>query len=486
MIAPLHRPKVLLIYPDVKVPRPPLPLGVLHVAGACERADLDPVIVDTRVEPLREEQIRGAAIVGISAMTGTQIGEGLKAARAVRATDPTIPIVWGGVHPTILPGQTLEHPLVDAIVRAEGEDAFVEIAQRVLERRDFAGIAGVWFKRPDGSVAQNPMRPNMDMDAIPPLPYRLLRMDRYHDPAEYMPYQITRGCPERCTFCYHSGQERRKWRYKSVATVIRDLRLLKEEFGPERIYFVDDQLLASKPFMMELATALVRENLGIVWNSSTTLFSFVRYTDEEVQLLRDSGCYALFFGGESGSTKILETIRKRNDIGDCYTAVDRCRRTGIKSVFSFMVGFPGETKEDVGRTMDLIDALARRSPLFQCKAIWRLCPFPGTDVFGDAVRGGYQPPTSLDGWDGYGYLNLPQLPWLPRSRFEEYAIVNGITSYPIVNQWRFRFPTRPRQVLYDLVTANARMRWRMRMFRFAPEWRLRNFLFQEWFGKGTT
>lgn len=485
MIAPLHRPKVLLVYPDVRVPKPPLPLGPLHIAGACERAGLDPVIVDTRVEDLQKEDIDGAVVVGISAMTGTQIGEGLKAARAVRAHDPRIPIVWGGVHPTILPGQTLEHPLVDAIVRAEGEDAFVEIAHRVIDGKDLEGIAGVWFKR-NGETVKNPMRPNMEMDGIPPLPYRLLHMDRYQDTSEYMPYQITRGCPERCTFCYHSGQERRKWRYKSVETVVRDLRLLKAEFNPKRIYFVDDQLLASKPFMLELAQALVRERLGMVWNSSTTLYSFVRYTDEEVRLLRQSGCYALFFGGESGSTKILESIHKRNSIGDCYTAVDRCKQAGIKAVFSFMVGFPDETPEDVARTMDLIDALARRTRLFKCKAIWRLCPFPGTDVFEDAVRYGYKPPETLDGWDGYGYMNLPQLPWLSKSRFDEYAIVNGVTSYEIVNQWRFRFPTKPRQVIYDLVTANARMRWRMRLFRFAPEWRLRNHIFQEWFGKGTT
>ncbi len=123
---------VLLVFPGkFKAPDPQVPLSLLYLASSLEEQGFSPRILDMRLENYKETKIGNPLFVGITCMSGPQIKYALEFARFVRAKNPTCPIVWGGVHPTLLPEQTARSEYVDIVVRGEGELAIKEIAEKL-------------------------------------------------------------------------------------------------------------------------------------------------------------------------------------------------------------------------------------------------------------------------------------------------------------------------------------------------------------------
>ncbi len=172
---------VVLVYPrtrwDIRNLTTRLPLSVLYIATYLRRHGVAVEIVDQRVDDGWEARLRALlaerpAWVGISSMTGKQIRWGLAAARVVREAAPTVPLVWGGVHPSILPEQTLGHPLVDLVAVGDGEELALELtaALKGPGPADLSKIAGLAWKR-GGRPVVNPPRDPVSMDELPPLDY---------------------------------------------------------------------------------------------------------------------------------------------------------------------------------------------------------------------------------------------------------------------------------------------------------------------------
>ena len=188
--------KVLLLYPttgmDVFGINVGLPLSCLYLGTVLERAGYRVEIVDERVtrsfeadvaRSIREER---PVLVGISSMTGMQISGGLNAAQAIREVDPRLPIVWGGVHPTLCPDSTLKDELCYFVVKGEGEITLVELADCLRQGDDPDLVPGVGFKK-NGELQYGPYRPMIeDLDVIPRPNYDLIQMERY-----FLPLTIT-------------------------------------------------------------------------------------------------------------------------------------------------------------------------------------------------------------------------------------------------------------------------------------------------------
>ena len=138
--------------------------------------------------------------------------------------NPTCPLVWGGVHPTLLPEQTASNDYVDIVVRGEGELIIKDLADAIAANQPLDGVAGITYTV-NGAVKSNPDGQIIDLDDIPiDLPYDLLQMDKYPSfKSGRFHIQTSRGCPHRCGFCYNTNFNKNRWRGKSAKRVLDEI-----------------------------------------------------------------------------------------------------------------------------------------------------------------------------------------------------------------------------------------------------------------------
>lgn len=188
---------VLLVFPGkFKAPDPQVPLALLHIAASLKQDAFSVRILDMRLEDYRHVQVGNPVFVGISCMSGLQIKYALEFARCVRMQNPSCPLVWGGVHPTLLPEQTARNDFVDIVVRGEGELIVKDLAIALALNRPLDDVAGITYSI-NGSIKSNSDGKVIDLDSIPiVLPYELLQMDKYPSfKSGRFHVQTSRGCP---------------------------------------------------------------------------------------------------------------------------------------------------------------------------------------------------------------------------------------------------------------------------------------------------
>ena len=397
---------------------PRLPLGVLSVAGPVEEAGYRVQLIDQQVDPRWPETLlralaSGPLCVGISAMTGTQIRYGLEAARRVREASSAA-VVWGGVHPSLLPAETVADPLVDIVVVGEGEETFLEVVRRLEAGRSQEGVAGTYYKEA-GEPRRNPLRPFIDLDRYSRLPYHLVDVERYISADEVSPRTLevptSRGCPHRCGFCYNLQFARRRWRTMSVAVILERLTEVVQRFRLRGINFREDNFFTDPERVRAIARGLMERGLEVGWHADCRCDYFARFDEDFLRLLSDSGLRAVTFGAESGSERTLRAIDKDITVEDILTAARRATRLGLIANFHFMTGFPGEAREDLLRTYRLIRTLLRGDPRRRIYGPALYTPYPGTPLYERSLKSGFEPPRRLAGWARYHWSVL-RLPWL--------------------------------------------------------------------------
>jgi anaerobic magnesium-protoporphyrin IX monomethyl ester cyclase len=306
------RPEVLLIHPGEETDYYLIPLGLLYVAQALREAGVEVRIFDMRKEHIRNLPLRPYLFVGITMMTGKMIKHGLKAARLIKDYDPGIPIVLGGIHPSILPEQTLKHELADIVVVGEGEETARELAGCLLNGGQLSDVKGIGYKANGRGTVINPRRDFIDLNKTSmELPYELLGID-FHG-ARAFPLNTSRGCPYRCGFCYNMAFNRRSFRYKSASRIVDEIEYHIKKFNiPSFSFGFEDEFFTKPGRVVEMAEHILHRNLKITWGSYSRFNSFDKIDDQSLMLLKKSGCKSLFFGAESGSQRILDDVIKKD------------------------------------------------------------------------------------------------------------------------------------------------------------------------------
>ena len=158
------------------------PLGILAIATPLLDAGYEVLIIDSTITPNYKrrilEEVKDALCLGISLVTGPMIRETVDVAKAIKKWDPDFPIVLGGWHPSLLPTQTLEAPYVDIVVRAQGEESMLAVAERLRDDAPLDDVLGVGFKR-DGKLHFTPERPLKRLEQMPAKAYQLADFDAY-------------------------------------------------------------------------------------------------------------------------------------------------------------------------------------------------------------------------------------------------------------------------------------------------------------------
>lgn len=374
--------KILLIYPyclesrlqqdDISVP----PMGLYYV-GAMLRAHGYQVSLWNwyRMRGRRAEMEAALAaedpdLVGFSILNANRWGA-LEIAGLVKRLKPGATTVLGGIGATFLWRHFLSHfSQVDLVVCGEGEHTFLELVRRLeagSPLRDLEAVAGLAL-RIDGRPFKTPSRPLVaDLDSLPM-------------PARYFTFQhlaLTRGCPGRCSFCGSPAFWGRKVRSHSVGYFVDQLELLFQK-GIRFFFVSDDTFTMDREKVVALCREIIRRGLRITWQA----ISRVNFVSTEVLYwMRRAGCIQISYGVESGSRKIRKILRKDIGRGQIEKAFSLTSAHGIMARAYFIYGSPGESRETIQATCELMDRIKPLSAVF-----YILDLFPGTELYEDFKR----------------------------------------------------------------------------------------------------
>jgi len=399
--------EVILCYPktgfDLKNMTISLPLSLLSVASTLID-DFNVKIIDQRIEKnwrnkIRKELKKRPLCVGISTMTGSQISYALEIARFIKDYDNDLKIVWGGIHPTLLPLQTIQNKFVDVVVVRDGEITFKQIASAISKNKDFKQVGGIVYKEKKQIIRTNLANPT-DLNSLPELPYHLLDIKNYiHDKTmvgegsrRSLSLESSRGCLHQCTFCCVPKINRHNWRFLSAEKTVKRVDVLVSQFGLDSIIFHDENFFGDKRRAIKIARYIDNR---YKWSVQARM--------DDVNLIdlkefANCGLDLMQIGIESGCDRILNLIKKGICFKEIIKANKKLSNVDIEARYNFVIGFPTETKQEINLSLDLALKLLKENPNARIAGFYAYVPYPGTELFKLSVKNGFIPPKSLEEW----------------------------------------------------------------------------------------
>ncbi len=315
-------------------------------------------------------------VVGISTITST-VKRGYALADECRALG--IPVILGGPHVTFVPEEALGHG--ELVVRGEGEGAMNVLLDLwkdgYLEatHAHYAGVPNLSWKDASGCIRHNAMGPWItDLDALPVPDFTLAdgTADCVIGRRRTVMVQTSRGCPFDCSFCSVTGMFGKKFRYRSVKSILEEIRRYNR---PDHfVFFCDDNFTANPRRARELLEAMIAERLQFQW--STQVRTDVGRDPELVSLMKRAGCHTVFVGFESVNPKSLTEMKKNQSLTDIRKAIGVVQQAGIHIHGMFVFGFD----EDNWETVEATVRFAREQKLTSVQLLL-LTPLPGSELY---------------------------------------------------------------------------------------------------------
>jgi len=470
----LTQGKVVLFYPPYDGPPLGAPLSLLALAGTLHEANFEVVLIDAAIEPKYlervEEECKTAICIGISVLTGPMIRGAIEVAKFVKDHAPDVAVVFGGWHPTLCPESTLREPYVDIVVRGQGEITIVELAKALAGKKPLDLITGISWKK-DGRLIENFERRVQPVDTFAAPAFELTDFDAYERVSgkRELAYATSIGCPYACNYCTDMVVYKRRFNAYSAEHVVAELTGLVQRYRIQSVALLDSNFPVDLRRAIAIAKGICESGVKFNWTFQASTDFICRMSQEDVQLLADSGVVYMGFGTESTSAAVLKMMNKRHQrVDEMYETARKTSLAGIKVTFNLILGYPGETEEDrlitfrtmsdIGRTFSNV----RFSPNI-------FTPYPGIPIWPQLRELGVPEPQTLTDW-----MEMPLganfLPWL---KGRELARLDRTLSYfLLLNQVRrgFKKATVAQQILAFIV--QTPIRWRLRSSLFSFPWEL--------------
>lgn len=337
--------------------------------------------------------------VGISILFSNLASSGHRIASLTKRLFPDVPVIVGGNHVNSRGEEMLKkNPDIDFAMARECDFTFADLIESLKNGRDFKNIPGIIY-REGGAVVRNRTAAMVkQMDDLPYPARHLINMEKYfkigkfHNPFSKHPrvanVMCSRGCPEKCTFCTTPEMWGSTIRWRSPQNVAGEIKSLIDEYRVGEIQFEDDTLTLNRPKLLELCDLI--EPFQIKWNTVNGIKVNYHSGDRSVQehmfrRMADAGCYQVCLAIESGNQKLLDNLVHKNlDLSVVPQTIDAAKKAGIQAHSFFMVGFPGETIEDMEATVDYALGLDLDS-----YSLSLYNPLPGTPLFDYAKSNGF-------------------------------------------------------------------------------------------------
>lgn len=400
-----------------------IPLSILY-ASILANQKYTIKVIDEEIEKdwkqaIENELKNSPLLVGITTMTGEQIKHALKISRFIKQLSPNVKIVWGGVHPTIMPVQTISDPSIDIVVEGEGEETLLELADALKHSKTLKKVRGICYKE-NNKITCTGARAYIDLNKLPLPPYKILEMKKYlptYFGKKTINMESSRGCPFRCTFCRNNiDKEKKKWRPFNEESMMKHIRHLVKTYGIEAIHFQDENFFIDLKRARNIITQMKKEFPHLHWLvNSIRIDTLDRMDDEYLRFLEQSSCIQLKIGVESGSDRILQMIKKDINVEQIMKVNKRLAKFSMKALYNFMCGFPSETKDDIKKTINLIFQLKKENKNAASSAVNIYTPYPGTEMYEEVKRLGFKEPKNLDEWAEHSFESVKPT-WLPKKQ----------------------------------------------------------------------
>ncbi len=470
---------IILIHPktgmDIKGISINLPLALLFISSNLVKTGHRVQIIDQRLEESWPDKLKVALLkqpicVGISAITGGQIEWGLKASKLVKDVSPNTPVAWGGIHPSLMPEQTVSHSLVDIVVSGYGEETFPSLIEALARGGSPNGIAGVYYKR-DGEIFGNPPAPNIPSKNYE-LPYHLIDITQYfcnlYRSTNSLDVLASRGCPHQCIFCYNPKYNAGRYQFFEPEWIVSNIEYVKRH-GAKTISLISDNFFSNKTKVIEFCELLARKNVKINLSANCRVDYIANFGKEFLRYLRETGFMEIFVGIESGSNRVLKLIRKDTTTEQAHLGNRMLLEAGITPIYSFMAGFPGETFDDIALTLKLMQKLKRENPEAYLTAVKIATPFPGTQLYDICLKKGFTPPATLEGWSNF-YYNKANFRWGTVKEMAKLERISYITYFLDQGSMRKHFGKNIfLKLLIILYSKTVEWRLKLGLHSFAPE-----------------
>lgn len=457
--------RILLVNPAMNMEKlgrfagllePMPPTGIIYIAGALQAAGFHTRFVDQFAEKLTLAQVVDRVrrfrpdVVGMTVLTPSA-PPCEQLARAIRAVDPKVRIVWGGVHADVFAKDILRSGVADFVVHHDGEETVVELV-RALDagETDFSKVDGLSWVDATGPVTNKARALLRDLDTLPYPAWDLTPYHRYG----LLPFADvdkpvltmtgSRGCPYRCDYCslLHSGKV---YRRRDPVKLVDEYQFLVERYGVRQIGLVDPIFPLVLKDLKPFCEGLIERKLDqkCVWLSETRAD---RLDEETCRMMYAGGCRRVLMGIESGVDLLLGNVNKNLTTEKVRWGVENARKAGIQTVGLFMIGMPGETPEMTRETIEFAVELDLDFAKFAITV-----PFPGSKLFEDA----WQKTLFRDDWENYTTFNpnADRLIYHPEGYDPELLI--KMQSYAL-RRFYMRYDQVRRQ-LVDLKTIHPKM-----------------------------
>ena len=378
------------------------PLGLLYLAASAQQQGHQVEILDVPTEGFHIEQhiedtesgsiIRVGLteddistrisqadpdVVGISCLLSSGADEAYRCAHLAKAYRPNLPVVLGGAHVSAMPREALAQAGIDYVIIGEGEESFCELLACIEHGRSVEHIDGIAYHRDDEMIVRPKTRFISDVDNIPWPARHLIDLNRYVEnyriyrerhmegfghvrsvqSRRYTPMLTSRGCPYRCYYCAKEVVWGHLYRARSPESVVDEMEHLVREHAVEEIHFEDENWAGDPARAMAICREILRRGLHVTW-SVTNGLALAAMSEELLTLMKEAGAIGVTMSLESGSDRVCrELIDKPLDREKAKRMIALIKSLDLDLFVCFMLGFPGETLDEVYQTVRLAEEL---------------------------------------------------------------------------------------------------------------------------------
>ena len=413
-------PRILLIKSPQNDPSGRLishPLGLMCIAAYLRKE----YQYEIKIEDMRlsengflnmESTIRTYApdVVGISALTHES--DALpRIAECVKGVNPNTPVLLGGPHATAYPEKAMEVPGIDYLVVGEGEITAGRLIERLLHRRDVSDIKGIVYKKDDRIFTTGRGDIVEDLNDLPMPAHDLIPINAYGNFArmsrtgsgKYMCLFSSRGCPYRCIYCHNIFGK--VFRRRSAENLFNEIDYLYNTYRIRDFEILDDIFNLDRERLIDFCDRIINSNMKVTFAFPNGLRGDIL---DELQLtrLRQAGTIFIAFAVETGSPRLQKLIRKNIQLDKIKKNIETARALGIHTHGFSMIGFPGETLEEMKMTVEFLV-----SSKLHTYAMFAVMPFENTELAELARNEGHLPVSdfSMNYWTRK-FVNLTSVP----------------------------------------------------------------------------
>jgi anaerobic magnesium-protoporphyrin IX monomethyl ester cyclase len=453
---------VLLFNPRAAKYKPRIPNSILQVAASIE-GQHNYMIVDGNLEEDPETIILNyfsketIQVFACTVMPGPQLKQAIPLSKKLKQLYPQLKIVWGGYFPSNQPGSVLHSGYVDYIINGPGDKAFPNLLAALEQNASVSNINNLIYLEND-AIVKTKKDELYDLDVLPPLPYE--KLNQFYPVTRYLgktylgkktiAYHSSFGCPFTCSFCAVVPIYNARWKGKSAAGIYKDILYLKNKFGGDAIEFHDNNFFVSEKRVVEFAKLIKDQNM--VWWGEARIDTMYKYKDESLALIREAGCKMIFFGAETGNDALLVKMQKGGtQTGDqILKFAERLKKFDIIPEYSFVLGTPAETDEEVEKQIDEDIAFIRQVKTINPTTeiiIYTYSPVPteGSDMYNKVLASGFRFPEKLEDWispewENFDLRKNPLTPWLKPHMIDKIRNFETVLNayYPTVSDLRVK------------------------------------------------